>query len=95
MNIPPKEDGALWQLVNTWLATREGTDVFLTKRDDNSFDICVAEGRYDSKIGILGDTWIVVDRNKITHASDPEFFNVLEEAIEKNRRWNPSKKNRT
>jgi len=80
----------LWQLINTWLATTNHVNVFISKRS-YGYELQLVEHMFNDLashrlqttnwcIGIIGDDYIASD-DGIIKASDPQFFNKLETYI--------------
>ena len=70
----------LWRLINSWLASRNESDVYIANNNEH-YALMSCHSRRDSHIGAIGDTFVVVAPDIVLEAADPDFFNKLDKAI--------------
>lgn len=70
----------LWRLINSWLASRNESDIFISD-DNDHFALMACHSRQDTHIGAIGDTFVVMNPGLVLEAADPEFFDKLDKAI--------------
>lgn len=76
----PETETTLWRLINSWLASRNESDVYISN-DNDHFALMACHSRHDSHIGAIGDNFVAMAPGTVLEAADPDFFNKLDKAI--------------
>lgn len=70
----------LWRLINSWLASRNESDVYVSNNTDH-FALMACHSKHDTNIGAIGDNFVVMPPGIVLEAADPDFFDKLDKAI--------------